>query len=63
MAELIDDKMLTTLAVHGTPEECAAEIVDRFGAYSDRVCCYFPGYPIRDGHIADLVAAVRELTP
>ncbi|GBF14275.1 phthiodiolone/phenolphthiodiolone dimycocerosates ketoreductase [Rhodococcus sp. Br-6] len=63
MAELIDDKMLTTLAVHGTPEECAAEIVERFGAYSDRVCCYFPGYPIRDGHIADLVAAVRELTP
>ncbi len=41
MAELIDDKMLKTLAVHGTPEECAAEIVDRFGAYSDRVCCYF----------------------
>ncbi|MBM4514449.1 LLM class flavin-dependent oxidoreductase, partial [Rhodococcus hoagii] len=42
MAELIDDKMLTTLAVARTPEECAAEIVDRFGAYSDRVCCYFP---------------------
>lgn len=62
MADLIDDKMLSTLAVHGTPEECAAEIVERFGSYSDRVCCYFPGYPVRDEHIADLVAAVKTMT-
>ncbi|MGF7122408.1 TIGR03617 family F420-dependent LLM class oxidoreductase [Rhodococcus sp. TAF43] len=62
MRDLIDDKMLATLAVHGTPEECAAEIVARFGDHSDRVCCYFPGYDVDDRHIADLVAAVKALT-
>jgi probable F420-dependent oxidoreductase len=59
MTDLIDDTMLTTLAVHGTPEECAAQIVARFGAHADRVCCYFPGYAVREQHIADLVAAVK----
>lgn len=59
MTDLIDDKMLVTFAVHGTPEECAAEIVARFGDHADRVCCYFPGYPVRDQHIAELVAALK----
>lgn len=59
MTDLIGDTMLTTLAVHGTPEECAAQIVARFGAHADRVCCYFPGYPVREEHIAELVAAVK----
>lgn len=59
MTDLIDDTMLATLAVHGTPEECAAQIVARFGAHADRVCCYFPGYPVREQHIAELVAAVK----
>ncbi|QCQ89943.1 TIGR03617 family F420-dependent LLM class oxidoreductase [Rhodococcus sp. SGAir0479] len=59
MTDLVDDTMLATLAVHGTPEECAAEIVARFGDHADRVCCYFPGYPVREQHIADLVAAVK----
>lgn len=63
MTELVDDTMLATLAVHGTPEECAAEIVARFGDHADRVCCYFPGYPAREEHIAELVAAVKELAP
>ncbi|QBJ97409.1 TIGR03617 family F420-dependent LLM class oxidoreductase [Rhodococcus sp. ABRD24] len=63
MVDLIDDSMLATLAVHGTPEECAAEIVARFGNHADRVCCYFPGYPVDDRHIADLVAAVRASSP
>ncbi|WP_305094083.1 TIGR03617 family F420-dependent LLM class oxidoreductase [Prescottella sp. R16] len=61
MTELIDDTMLATLAVHGTPEECAAEIVARFGSHADRVCCYFPGYPVREKHIAELVASVKAL--
>lgn len=63
MTDLVDDEMLATLAVHGTPEECAAEIVARFGEHADRVCCYFPGYPVRDRHIAELVAAVKALAP
>jgi len=60
MTDLIDHRMLTTLAVHGTPEECAAQIVARLGAYADRICCYFPGYEVSGEHVTDLVAALRE---
>ncbi|MBL1079922.1 TIGR03617 family F420-dependent LLM class oxidoreductase [Nocardia sp. 2] len=59
MTDLIDDSMVATLAVHGTPEHCAAAILDRFGGYADRVCCYFPGYTVQDRHIADLITALR----
>ena len=59
MTELIDHRMLRTLAVYGTPEECAAEIVARFGAVAERICCYFPGYPVADAHIRDLVTALQ----
>ncbi|KIA61216.1 TIGR03617 family F420-dependent LLM class oxidoreductase [Nocardia vulneris] len=60
MTSLIDDTMLTTLAVHGTPEHCAASILDRFGAVADRVCCYFPGYPVSNSHVADLIRALQD---
>lgn len=43
MVDLVNDEMLRTLAVVGTPEECAAEIKDRFGDVADRICAYFPG--------------------
>lgn len=43
MIDLIDDDMLRTLAVVGTPEECATEIKGRFGDVADRICAYFPG--------------------
>ncbi|MGW6376009.1 TIGR03617 family F420-dependent LLM class oxidoreductase [Rhodococcus sp. NPDC055112] len=59
MTELIDTTMMTTLAVHGTPEQCAAEIVARFGDHADRVCCYFPGYPVSNDHVAELISAVK----
>jgi probable F420-dependent oxidoreductase len=59
MAGLVDDTVVRTLAVVGTPQECAQEIVDRFGAISQRVCCYFPGYPVTDDRIAALVAAIK----
>lgn len=59
MTELIDHRMLETLAVYGTPEECAAEIMVRFGAVADRICCYFPGYAVTDAHIRDLVAELQ----
>ncbi|MEV6219125.1 TIGR03617 family F420-dependent LLM class oxidoreductase [Nocardia sp. NPDC051833] len=59
MTDLVDDKMLGTLAVHGTPEQCAAAIRARFGGFADRICCYFPGYAVADAHIRDLIAAVR----
>ncbi|CAB4690442.1 MAG: TIGR03617 family F420-dependent LLM class oxidoreductase [Actinobacteria bacterium] len=44
MIGLITDEMLSTLAVRGTPEDCAAEIQRRFGDVAERVCAYFPGY-------------------
>lgn len=59
MMALVTDEMLATLAVRGTPEECAAEIEHRFGDVADRVCCYFPGYDARLDQIRDLADALR----
>jgi len=59
MAELIEDEMVRTIAVVGSPQECADQIVARFGQLADRVCCYFPGYPITDKRIAELVAGLH----
>ena len=43
MIDLVDDDMVATLAVTGTPEECAEELRRRFGDVAERVCAYFPG--------------------
>lgn len=61
MAALVDDTMLTTLAVAGTPEECAAEIHRRFGDVPgvERVCCYFPGYDPPLDQVAALASRLR----
>ena len=58
MSRLIEDDMLRTLAVHGTPAQCAAEIARRFPD-CDRICAYFPFYPVTDELIAEFVDAVR----
>jgi probable F420-dependent oxidoreductase len=58
MAGLVDDTMLTTLAVRGTPEECAAEVRRRFGDVAERVCCYFPGSRPSADALSRLVAAL-----
>jgi len=60
MAMLIDDEVLQTLAVHGTPTACADEIVRRYGAWADRVCLYFPFYEASDDLVAEVVDAVHE---
>ena len=60
MAERIDDALVETIAVRGTPEECAREIAARFDGVADRVCCYFPGYDIADETIGRLVTALAE---
>jgi probable F420-dependent oxidoreductase len=59
MGELITDDMVATLAVHGTPEECARQIVARYGGWADRVCAYFPYYRAGDDLIGELVSALR----
>ncbi|GAA3828609.1 TIGR03617 family F420-dependent LLM class oxidoreductase [Nocardioides panacisoli] len=59
MIELVTDDMLSTLAVVGTPEECAAEVLRRFGDVAPRVCCYFPGSEPAAEHVAALASALR----
>ena len=59
MFDLVSDDMLATLAVRGSPEECAAEIERRFGDVAERVCCYFPGYDAAPEHIRDLASTLR----
>lgn len=59
MVALITEPMLQTLAVRGTPSECAAEIHRRFGDLADRVCAYFPGYDPPLEQIAALAAALE----
>jgi probable F420-dependent oxidoreductase len=62
MAQRIDDDLLHTLAVAGTPEDCAVQIATRFGDHADLVCCYFPGYPVTDERIGELVTALHAAT-
>ena len=59
MIDLVDDDLLRTLAVVGTPEECAAEIKRRFGDVADRVCAYFPGTQHPTSTIRALAEALR----
>lgn len=58
MFGLVDDDMLTTIGVAGTPEQCAAEIKRRFGDVAQRVCCYFPGYQPSAEQIGALAAGL-----
>jgi probable F420-dependent oxidoreductase len=59
MSELIDDRTLITLAVRGTPEACAREILARFGDVAERVCVYFPGYQVSVDNIRALADALH----
>ena len=59
MFGLVTDEMLETLAVRGTPEECAAEIRRRFGDVAERVCAYFPGYDAPPDQVSALADALR----
>ena len=60
MIELVDDDMVATLAVSGTPEQCAAEIRRRFGDVAERVCAYFPGSDPPAAEVGRLSAALRD---
>ena len=60
MVDLVDEAMARTLAVVGTPEECAAEILHRFGDVADRVCAYFPGYDVPLEQVAALSSALHD---
>jgi probable F420-dependent oxidoreductase len=59
MVALVDESMARTLAVVGTPEECAVEIGRRFGDVADRVCAYFPGYDVPLDQVTALATALH----
>jgi probable F420-dependent oxidoreductase len=59
MTSLVTDEMVSTIAVFGTPAQCATQIVDRFGGHVSRICAYFPGYEPSDELLAEFVAAVK----
>jgi probable F420-dependent oxidoreductase len=58
MAALVDDTVLKTIAVHGTPAECAAQIQQRARGVADRVAFYLP-YAVELDCLAEIVAALR----
>ena len=60
MIDLVSIEMVETLAVRGTPEDCAAELLRRFGDLTDRVCCYFPGYDAPSDQISALAAGLAD---
>jgi probable F420-dependent oxidoreductase len=55
MAEAVDDTMLATLAVQGSPKECAREILDRYGDVATRLAFYQPyaADPTTTGELLD----------
>lgn len=61
MRALITDEMVRTYGIVGTPQECAANIQNRFGAHVSDICCYFPGYTPSQSDVAELVAEVQRI--
>lgn len=61
MRALITDDMVRTFGIVGTPQECATNIRNRFGAHVSDICCYFPGYTPTQSDVAELVAEVQRL--
>lgn len=59
MVKLVDDDLLHQVAVVGTPEECAAAIMERFGAVASRVCVYFPGQDVTAANLSRLASALH----
>ncbi len=60
MGRHVDDEMVETFAVVGSPAEVARGIVERFGGVADRVAFYFP-YAVTNDVIAELVTEIRLL--
>jgi probable F420-dependent oxidoreductase len=59
LAALVDDEVLSTIAVRGTPAEAAMELRARFdGTSVSRIAVYAP-YALADEALAEVVAAYR----
>lgn len=59
LVELVDDDLFDLVAVRGTPEACAAEIVNRTHGLVDRIALNAP-YAAEPGLWEDLLKALRE---
>jgi probable F420-dependent oxidoreductase len=59
LAELVDDKILSTFAAIGNPESVASELHARWGGLADRISLYAP-YQMRSETMQRLIAAFRD---
>ncbi len=60
MSQLIDDELLRTIAVRGTPAEVAQQVADRYGAHATRVAVYMP-YDTADDLLGELLDALHSI--
>lgn len=60
MPHLVDDDLLATIAVRGTPAEVAAQVGDRYGEHARRVAVYLP-YLAADELLGEVVDALHAL--
>jgi len=58
LGALVDDDLLATLTVRGTPAQVAAHIGERYRGHAERVCVYLP-YEMADGLLPELVDALH----
>lgn len=57
MLDAVSERMLSAMAVAGTPDEARDQIGTFSGLY-DRLLCYAPSYQLRPGEVADRLAAI-----
>lgn len=60
MSAAIDDEVFDTIAVRGTPEECARLIKAKFDGIGTEACVYFPGMRHSPETLSQLVDALRQ---
>jgi probable F420-dependent oxidoreductase len=60
MRALITDDDVARFAIVGSPTECAAEIVVRFGDLASEICCYFPYFQPDSSDLSALVRRLQE---
>jgi len=60
LSGLIDEHLLNTVSVRGTPKEVAAQIGRRYAAHTDRVAIYTP-YAMADDLFREVVDAIHAL--
>lgn len=60
MGSVVDDEILHTIAVVGTPDECAAQLRDRYGDLASRLGFSLPYGPSTE-LLAELVTACRKV--